>query len=134
MEAMAATVPGSVLSPAHVKGALRSMVTSDPMGALFATVAGGAWLFYLAERGQNEKVTSYWDALVFVTTSLSVGYASVFAVTPAGKAIASALMTLGPALSGMAFDDPAEGARASQVQEKILEKLEGILDELRARA
>ncbi len=124
----------NAMAGTRVKSALRSVVTSDPMGALVTTVLGGSYLFFLAERGANEKVKTYWDALVFVSTSLSVGYANVFAVTPAGQAIASALMTLGPALSSGAFDDPAEAERATRVQEKILEKLEGILDELKSRA
>jgi hypothetical protein len=102
-------------------------------------------------------VETYWDALVFVSTCLSVGYADVFARTPAGKAIAAAVMTLGPAMSG-AMLDPARaagcqpdtageadkiGRRADgtpalspsesiAVQRIIVDKLEAILVELRA--
>lgn len=91
---------------AEIKQEIRAAVRRDPMDAAIVTVLGGAWLFQLAEQGHNPKIQSYWDALVFVSTSLSVGYADSFARTPAGKAIASALMTFGPALSAKFFDAP----------------------------
>jgi hypothetical protein len=59
---------------------------------------------HFAEKDHNPKVRSYFDALVFLSTCMSVGYANVFARTPAGKAIASAVMTFGPAMSGAIFD------------------------------
>jgi hypothetical protein len=60
----------------------------------------------LAEKQKNPKVNSYYDALVFISTCMSVGYANVFAVTNAGKAIATAVMTFGPALSARALEPP----------------------------
>ena len=91
-------------------------MSSDPFDALVVTVVGGAFLFYLAERGKNPKVRTVLSTpSLFLSTCVSVGYADVFACTPAGKAIASAVMTFGPAMSGAIFDDArsptAEAAR-----------------------
>lgn len=127
---------GVELSPKGIKSALLGAVARDPMEALSVTVLGGAYLFFLAERGANPKVTTYWDALVFVSTSLSVGYADIFARTPTGQAIASALMTFGPALSGAVLESPAAPVAAPSdealaVQRAILDKLDAILGELR---
>jgi voltage-gated potassium channel len=121
------------------KRSLKAAVSSDPFDALVVTVVGGAFLFYLAERGKNPKVNSYVDALLFLSTCVSVGYADVFACTPAGKAIASAVMTFGPAMSGGIFDDsgssdvpPSAPAELLAVQKAIVDKLDAILGELRA--
>jgi hypothetical protein len=89
------------------KGGVREGFARDPMGSVLATVLGGAWLFYKAERGHNPKVKSYYDALVYVSTNLSVGYSDIFAKTPRGKAIGTALMTYGPAMAAKIFDAPA---------------------------
>jgi hypothetical protein len=118
---------------ASLKTELRSAVTRDPFDAMMMVVLGGAFLFYLAEVGRNPKVRTYWDALVFISTCASVGYADVFAQTPAGKALASAVMTIGPALSGAVFDAPNGGAKESLSPEvialhrAIVDKLEAIL-------
>jgi voltage-gated potassium channel len=124
------------------KSGLRAAIASDPFDATVVTVLGGSFLFYVAERGHNPKVTSYWDALVFISTCLSVGYADVFARTPAGKAIASAVMTFGPAMSGALLDTPAAATESGatsppsqellEVQRAIVDKLDAILGELRA--
>jgi voltage-gated potassium channel len=120
------------------KRSLKTAVSRDPFDALVVTVVGGAFLFYLAERGKNPKVNSYVDALLFLSTCVSVGYADVFACTPAGKAIASAVMTFGPAMSGGIFDDGASGQAAVAppellaVQQAIVDKLDAILGELKA--
>jgi voltage-gated potassium channel len=125
-------------SYSSLKGGLREAVARDPFDATVVTVLGGSFLFYVAERGVNPKVTSYWDALVFISTCLSVGYADVFAKTPAGKAIAAAVMTFGPAMSGAILEPPAQSAdvKASpellEVQRAIVDKLDAILGELRA--
>ena len=123
---------------ASLKKGLTEAVATDPFDATVVTVVGGSFLFYLAEKGKNPKVETFWDALVFITTCLSVGYADVFARTPAGKAIAAAVMTFGPALSGAIFEAPAGGKRelAPEVvafQRAIVEKLDAVLVELRAR-
>jgi hypothetical protein len=130
--------PASALSYAGLKREVQAAVAKDPFDATVVTVFGGAFLFYIAEKGKNPKVESYWDALVFISTCLSVGYHDVFARTPGGKAIATAVMTLGPALSGAIFDAPAaEKARAEtdalRVQQAIAGTLGEILAELRAK-
>ncbi len=133
---------GGEASYGSLKSGLRAAIASDPFDATVVTVLGGSFLFYVAEKGHNPKVTSYWDALVFISTCLSVGYADIFARTPAGKAIASAVMTFGPAMSGALLDSPAGGENGEskreaslellQMQEAIVGKLEAILEELRA--
>lgn len=66
-------------------------------------VSAAAVLFLWAEQGQNPRVATYWDALHYVSTSLSVGYANVFPVTQAGKAIAAMVQMVGPSLSARAL-------------------------------
>jgi hypothetical protein len=121
-----------------MKKSLREAVASDPMDATIITVLGGSYLFYIAEKGHNPKVNTYWDALVFISTCLSVGYADIFARTPAGKAIASAVMTFGPALSDAFFDPPSAEKREVDpkllaIEEKIATTLDAILAELRGK-
>ena len=138
--ALAGASSGGELTYPALKRALKDAVAKDPFDATVVTVLGGAFLFYLAEKDANPKVRSYWDALVFVSTCLSVGYADVFARTPAGKAIATAVMTVGPALSGAIFEGPPAGekeptgalsektaAELVQVQRVIVEKLDAIV-------
>lgn len=113
----------------------------DPFDATMSVVGAGTVLFYLAEKDKNEKCKTIWDALTFITTCLSVGYDDVFAKTPAGKAIASFVMTVGPQLSGIMFDAPKseverEAAQAAAEraasQRAIVERLDAILEALRA--
>jgi voltage-gated potassium channel len=134
---------GGAASYGSLKNGLRAAIANDPFDATVVTVLGGSFLFYVAERGHNPKVTSYWDALVFISTCLSVGYADIFARTPAGKAIASAVMTFGPAMSGALLDPPATGesregekgasSELLEVQRAIVDKLDAILGELRSK-
>ena len=65
--------PGGDLSYGTLKRGFREALRRDPLDSLAAVVLGGSYLFYLAEKGQNPKVESFWDALDFITTSLSVG-------------------------------------------------------------
>ena len=58
-----------------------------------------AALFYYAERNDNPKVNTIYDALEYCSSSLSVGYTSIYPQTPLGKLVATLLMTYGPALS-----------------------------------
>jgi hypothetical protein len=90
----------------------REAARSDPLNALLSLVGGASVLFYWAERGKNPKVRTLTDAVLFITTCLSVGYADVFAKTETGKAIAAFVMTLGPAMSSAALD---EGKRTAPV-------------------
>jgi voltage-gated potassium channel len=138
LASLAATSDGGATYESWKKG-LKTAATTDPFDALVVTVLGGSFLFYLAERGKNPKVNTFVDALLFITTCLSVGYADVFACTQAGKAIASAVMTFGPVLSGAVFDGKGSEATAPAVppellavQNAIVDKLDAILGELRA--
>ena len=88
------------------KETVRATVMRDPLESALATVAGATTLFYLAERNVNPKVKTPADALVFITTCLSVGYSDIFARTTAGKAIASAVMTIGPSITAQLFSPP----------------------------
>ena len=138
--ALGALGPGGAdASWAAVKKGLRDTAAKDPMDAVVGVVLGGSYLFYVAEKGKNPKVGSFWDALVFVTTCLSVGYDDVFARTDAGKAIASFVMTFGPSLSARILEPPAaekaaaeaataaREAEALDVQKQILARLDALL-------
>jgi voltage-gated potassium channel len=130
--------PSGGASYQAVKNGLRDLATRDPVDSLLATVLGGAWLFWQAERDANSRCRTYWDALVFVSTSLSVGYDSKFAATPSGKAIATFLMTFGPAMTARALHPPAAQAHVAsheslEVQRGVLLKLDAILEELKRR-
>ena len=134
---------GGDLSYGTLKRGFREVLRRDPLESIAAVVLGGSYLFYLAEKGRNPKVKSFWDALNFITTSLSVGYDDVYACTDAGKALASFVMTFGPALSAAALDPPAAEAPAPtvtvspeslEVQKAILERLTAIQAALDATA
>jgi hypothetical protein len=90
-----------------------------------AVVGLSTLVFYLAERGRNPKVNDIWDSLVYCSTCISVGYGDIFAKTPLGKILGSALMTIGPAMAAKTLDGPRE-----QTQEEILETLRQILAKL----
>jgi len=72
-------------------------------------VCSAAVLFLCAEEGHNPSVRTYWDALHYVSTSLSVGYANIFPVTQAGRAIGAVVQMVGPALSARALSDERAG-------------------------
>ena len=110
----------------------------EPFTKLVALVGLGAAVFYKAEVGHNPKVTSYWDALVYVSTCCSVGYGDIFAHTPIGKALGSVVMTIGPAMANAAFDGSArerrkEADEAQALQRELLGTMKEILAELRRR-
>ena len=122
---------------ARLKSGIREKYRDDPMGSTVTTVIVASWLFYRAERGHNPKVQSYYDALVYVSTNLSVGYSDIFARTPAGKAIGTALMTFGPAMSASVLEEPAaaNAAKKSDADTKaVVERLDRILAVLEQRA
>lgn len=107
---------------------------ATPAEELAALVSWGAAAFYWAESGANPRVASYWDALHYVTTALSVGYANIFPVTPVGKLIGALVMTVGPALSARALDQAPRPANEEGAGTALLAaKLDAILAELRAR-
>src|SRR6516162_8846562 len=118
----AAAPPAPVASP-------QVATPSEELGLL---VSWGAAAFYWAEAGANPMVRSYWDALHYVATALSVGYANIFPVTALGKAIGALVMTVGPALSARALDQGrASDAGTADGTALLAEKLDAILAELR---
>ncbi|HMF41060.1 MAG TPA: potassium channel family protein [Polyangia bacterium] len=107
-------------------------VVATPAEELSLLVGWGAAVFYWAEAGANPMVRSYWDALHYISTALSVGYANIFPVTALGKAIGSVVMTIGPALSARALDASPRAATEADGGTALLgEKLDAILAELR---
>lgn len=90
-----------------VKHKIRELVAKDPIDSLLATVLGGGLLFYALERDKNPRCNTYWDAVLYVATSLSVGFDDVFPKTQSGNAIAALVQTFGPAMANNAFGKPA---------------------------
>ena len=136
-------------APLDLKAALASLAshwpTSDKIDTFSAKLAErpaqntliilglGALLFYQAEKDVNPKVNTIFDALEYCSSSLSVGYTSIYPQTPLGKLVATALMTYGPALSGAVLEgpkNPAADDRPDPTQQKILAALEQILLQL----
>ena len=123
--------------PLNSPDPLRSIETMARVFGDVAQIGAGTVLFYLAEKGKNPKCKDMWDSLTFITTCLSVGYDDLFARTPAGKAIASFVMTVGPSLAARIFEPPraeierAEAAAAAN-QRAVVERLDAILEALRA--
>jgi hypothetical protein len=105
-----------------------------PMESLAGFLLGTSAAFYLAERDVNPKIKTFVDALYYISTCLSVGYADIFARTQTGRLIATLVMAVGPALTSQALDLPGQAAEASvRGQEKMIERLDAILEELRRR-
>lgn len=115
-----------------MKDGLREGFTNDPMGTTASTVLVASWLFYKAEKGHNPKVTSFYDALVYVSTCLSVGYSDIFAKTAAGKTIGTLLMTAGPAMATRFLDEPG-GPSNEATNRAVVERLDKILEALERR-
>jgi hypothetical protein len=114
---------------------LVSPLKDSPAQSTLAFVAITTVLFYLAERKHNPKVQDIYDALIYCTTNLSVGYSDIFARTPLGKVIGSLLMTFGPALAAKTLDGRAAAKEpaADDKQAEILSTLRQILVELRTQ-
>ncbi|KYF86310.1 hypothetical protein BE18_49500, partial [Sorangium cellulosum] len=101
-----------------------SAMTRDPVDALAVMLVGCSTLFYQAEHGENPRCASFLDALLFMSTCVSGGYADRLAQTAAGKAIAAFAMTMGPALAASALGAP-QGAHDQG--RAIVERLDAIL-------
>jgi hypothetical protein len=111
---------------------LLDRVNSHPLESLVGFLFSASWAFYLAERGVNPKIQTFVDALYYISTCMSVGYADIFAQTQQGKLIATLAMAVGPALTASALDPPGRAEPASaHGQELLLERLDAILVELR---
>jgi len=132
--------PLQAMTDLHEK--LRDYQAREPANAILLTALGAAAAFYVAERGRNPKVSSFYDALVYAATNLSVGYSDILAKTPGGKAVGALLMTYGPALATRALDPPGvptagvpgvHSGVSEQAVDRIVASLDAILAELRAR-
>ena len=122
---------GVKLPDALPTGQLASALEQSPCAGAAAVVGASTLLFYALERGRNPKVNDVFDAMVYTSTCLSVGYGDIFAKTPLGKVLGSALMTVGPALAARTLDGPA-AARRDAVQADVLQTLKQILANLEA--
>lgn len=111
---------------------LVSAATENPLESLATLLIGSSAAFYLAERGVNPRVKTFWDALYYITTCASVGYADVFAQTQTGKSIASVVFTFGPALCARVFErtTPDEARAAAELPQAVIGRLDAILAEL----
>ncbi len=81
-------------------------VEGNPMDATIELLGAASWAFYITEKDQNPRIKTYIDALYYITTCASVGYADIFAVTQTGRAIAALIMTIGPSLTNMTLNRP----------------------------
>ena len=107
-------------------------LAEKPFQNTASLVAVGSVLFYIAEHGHNPKVNSIYDAMVYCSTCLNVGYADIFARTPVGKLIGSFLMTIGPSMATKTTDGSAH-VNAGEIQQQTLATLQQILEQLQAR-
>lgn len=127
-----AALNGAINKRGDLHTTLAGPLRRYPLESLTGFLLSASVAFYLAERGVNPKIQTFVDALYYIGTCLSVGYADIFARTQTGKLIATLVMTLGPALTGGALDPPDQGEPASSHgQELILQRLDAILEELR---
>jgi hypothetical protein len=78
----------------------------NPLDAAFEFIGLASVAFYQAEKNENPKIKTYMDAFYYIATCASVGYADIFAVTQTGRAIASLVMIVGPALAAKSLDRP----------------------------
>lgn len=100
----------------RTRDALRDAAREDPVDTAFATIFCGSYLFFLAERRTNPKVKTFGDAMVFISTCMSVGYSDIFARTEAGKYIASTVMTVGPSMVAQLFAPTAKEQAAGDLR------------------
>lgn len=90
----------------NAEGMFLDWVEGNPLDAAFAFLGVTSVAFYRAEYGINPRIKTYTDAFYYISTCASVGYADIFAVTQTGKAIASLVMIIGPALAARSLDRP----------------------------
>ncbi len=131
---IATTLKAALDKRGDVQAELLERLTRHPMESLAGFLLGTSAAFYLAERDVNPKIKTFVDALYYMSTCLSVGYADIFAQTQTGRLIATLVMAVGPALTSHALDLPGQAAEASVLgQEMMIERLDAILEELRRR-
>ena len=67
-----------------------------------AVMVLGATGLYVVERGQNDSLTSFWDALWWaISTTTTVGYGDIYPTTGEGRLIAVLLMLTGIGVIGV---------------------------------
>ena len=81
-------------------------VERNPLEAALEFLSAASLAFYLAEKDENPKIKTYVDAFYYISTCASVGYADIFAVTQTGRAVASLVMIVGPALAAQTLERP----------------------------
>lgn len=107
MLGMIAARPGPTAAAAsHLADSVRDALGRDPLLGTATVVSVAAGLFFRAEHRVNPRIRTYGDALVYCSSSLSVGFHDVFPQTETGKLIATFLMTVGPAMAARALDPP----------------------------
>src|SRR3954465_1430376 len=106
-------------------------LAATPCRNTAALVGLSTVLFYVLEKNRNPKVNDVWDSMVYCSTCLSVGYGDIFAKTPLGKILGSALMTIGPSMAAKTLDGAGD-SRRDEVQQQVLETLRQILSKLEA--
>lgn len=118
------------------KNRLLDYAADNPLEALLVVVMGGATVLYLAEREVNEGINTYDDALYYISTCLSVGYANVFPQTQLGKFVAALVMIIGPSLSswvveGRLIRRQSERPILPAPETEVVDKLDEVIAELR---
>lgn len=81
-------------------------IESNPLDSTLEILGVASWAFYQAEKDANPRIKTYMDAFYYISTCASVGYADIFAVTQAGRAIAALVMIVGPALTTNSLNHP----------------------------
>lgn len=81
-------------------------IERNPLDASLEILGVASWAFYQAEKDVNPKIDTFMDAFYYISTCASVGYADIFAVTQAGRAIAALVMIVGPALTANSLNHP----------------------------
>ncbi|MBI5831617.1 MAG: two pore domain potassium channel family protein [Armatimonadetes bacterium] len=146
MAVQAEVVPSCVIDPVEtVMGWLRGRdalekrfierARANPLESLAVMLIGGSLVFMAAEKPVNNKVNTFWDALYFISTCASVGYADIVAKTNVGKAVGALVMSFGPALCAMALDRPDIPPMGSDMEPRtdltpLLAKMDAMLAEL----
>jgi len=92
----------------ELEAQLLDLVKRYPLDSAFGFLLASSWAFYAAEKDVNPRIKTFIDAFYYIATCASVGYADIFASTQTGRAIASLVMILGPALTNSALDRPAK--------------------------
>lgn len=111
--------------------ATSARLTGQPCRNTLYFVGLTSLLFFIAERGRNPRVNTIFDATLYCSTCLSVGYADIHPVTPAGKALGTLLMTFGPSLVSKVMDGGK--TESPDLQGEILATLRQILAKMESQ-